>query len=384
MTPPTHTYYTGTEGPLQASDAPRGDQPPSASPADTKDEPPAKQPVGNTQEDDPRQTATTGRESLTRRVKKPADFSYEDKRNSRPLEELRPFPGERACHSHLLVGQSTIPGVDGDGLFLGGSRTIPEGKVLGLYTGERFPDKERALEYGRLHGTANKVFEMPTSRFKMKFVVARPDEFPAALINDPLVHGAANVEIRTNLATGKNEVTALRDIRPGEELLMEYGPSCWDGLWELAAVGDILGAYPELTDSYKAWRLQVMYDAGIEVSDDFFDDEDPLVRDSDDMGEEEDEREDVPEDEALSTPPSGGSQQSMEPQAPPKSSAGNTLSSTSRDGLLARAGLVSAVGTPYALASEESPPATLGGQHPSTATAPSPPPWPVRSWVSTP
>ena len=297
----------------------------------------------------PTPAQTKSREPLARRVKKPADFSYEDRRNTRPIEELRPFQGERACHSHLLVGKSTIPGVEGEGLFLGGSKVIFEGKVLGLYTGERFSDKEKALEYGRAHGTANKVFaEMPTNRFKMKFVVARPDECPAALINDPLVHGAANVEIRTNLATGKNELIALRDIHPGEELLMEYGPGCWDGLWELASVGDILGAYPELTDSYRSWQLQKMYDEGLDVEEDLYcPDEDHLRRDTDD------EQED--DGEGFSTPPSEGSHQSVEPQAPPRTSTGGTLTSPSQDQGASRPDLVSTVDTPCAVEEDHQP-----------------------------
>ena len=62
-------------------------------------------------------------------------------------------------------------------------------------------------------------------------------------------------------------------------------------------MGDILGAYPELTDSYKSLQLQKMYDEGLDVEEDlYYPDKDHLRRDTDD------EQED--DDEGFSTPPS--------------------------------------------------------------------------------
>jgi hypothetical protein len=200
---------------------------------------------------------TEGREPHPRKAKKAPEFSYLRHLSipvdhMRRSDELMPFGTGPRASNLVRMGESTLHGAIGWGLFAG-DKGFKEGDFIGLYSGERYATAEKAFEAAAKQGTQNKIFEMP-AKFKNRFVVPRRNECPGSLINDALTQAAPNCEIRTNLVTGKNLILALRDLEPYEELFMEYGPGCWDGQWDLADVNDILGAYPELIGSFEAYQ----------------------------------------------------------------------------------------------------------------------------------
>ena len=217
---------------------------------------------------EPEQTAR--RDHHPRTAKKPTDFSYLRDlsipiEHMRRREELLPFGTDNRASNLVLKGETTLLGVKGWGLFVG-DRGFKEGDSIGLYSGERYPTAEKAFEAAHEQGTQNKIFEMP-AKFKNRYVVPRRDECPGSLINDPLTQTAANCEIRTNLSTGKNVIIALKELVPCEELFTEYGPGCWDGQWDLADINEILGAYPELVESYLAYQETLWYDEEVALDD---------------------------------------------------------------------------------------------------------------------
>ena len=200
---------------------------------------------------------TEGREPHPRKAKKTADFSYLRDLSipvdhMRRSDELMPFGTGPRASNLVRMGESTLHGAIGWGLFVG-DKGFKEGDSIGLYSGERYATAKKAFEAAAKQGTQNKIFEMP-ARFKNRYVVPRRNECPGSLINDALTQAAPNCEIRTDLRNGKNVILALRDLVPYEELFMEYGPGCWDGQWDLADVNDILGTYPELIGSFEAYQ----------------------------------------------------------------------------------------------------------------------------------
>lgn len=117
----------------------------------------------------------------------------------------------------LQVKPSNIPGA-GQGLFA--AREFEQGEVLCAYTGVVYPSRE--------------AWKRPDKSYLMKlgggkYVDAlHSPEVLARYINDCRGHrGGFNVQFDKRPEENKANVVAMRDIRAGEELYVNYGRMYW-------------------------------------------------------------------------------------------------------------------------------------------------------------
>ncbi|KAG7381344.1 hypothetical protein PHYPSEUDO_006189 [Phytophthora pseudosyringae] len=115
------------------------------------------------------------------------------------------------------VRDSKIPGA-GKGLFA--TRPHARGSTIGEYSGEVLPNEE--------------AWKLKDKSYLMKLgdgvyvdALNCPDVL-ARYINDCRGHrGGFNVHFQKRPEDGKADVVAMRDIRPGEELYVNYGRLYW-------------------------------------------------------------------------------------------------------------------------------------------------------------
>jgi hypothetical protein len=122
------------------------------------------------------------------------------------------------CHQHqktergLRITDSTLPGA-GDGLFT--TKPIKKGAVICEYTGDRVVETDPNYE----NPYALEIKERPPT-FIDSSKTNEPGE--GRWVNDPRGPGK-NASLDYDEKTKRAMVTALRDIEPGEEILVDYG-----------------------------------------------------------------------------------------------------------------------------------------------------------------
>jgi hypothetical protein len=122
------------------------------------------------------------------------------------------------CHQHqktergLRITDSTLPGA-GDGLFT--TKPIKKGAVICEYTGDRVVETDPNYE----NPYALEIKERPPT-FIDSSKTNEPGE--GRWVNDPRGPGK-NASLDYDEKTKRAVVTALRDIEPGEEILVDYG-----------------------------------------------------------------------------------------------------------------------------------------------------------------
>ncbi|KAL4162934.1 hypothetical protein PRNP1_003466 [Phytophthora ramorum] len=120
-------------------------------------------------------------------------------------------------HDGVEVRDSTIPGA-GKGLFA--TRKHPQGSIVCEYTGVVLPNRE--------------AWKLPDKSFLMKLGDGKYidalncPEVLARYINDCRGHrGGFNVHFDKRPQEDKALVVAMRDIRLGEEIFVDYGRRYW-------------------------------------------------------------------------------------------------------------------------------------------------------------
>lgn len=131
-----------------------------------------------------------------------------------------------AEHRFLETRESSIPDA-GHGLFLRSSRMLRQGTALCEYKGRRVsaPPRDVALcpymvELAVPDEAGNRYIDGIDEDGNVLCL--------AALINDHGTDGANAEFVEYEGLPGRVFVTAMRDIRPGEEIFVSYGQSYWD------------------------------------------------------------------------------------------------------------------------------------------------------------
>lgn len=130
------------------------------------------------------------------------------------------------CRVHLKLAGLSIKPSPGKGLGLYAAQTFKPNQLILIYHGEYIDKTMLDHRYGNDEYTAPYVFEIK----KDLFVDAACSRYPASFINHS--DTAPNVYAAVVIKKKYIEIRALRTIRHGQELLMDYSDGIEESLYE--------------------------------------------------------------------------------------------------------------------------------------------------------